>query len=64
MTSFMNAAKVLGKFLERIRRAKNGAPKFFACGGLFFIVETLKTVKFSKFIEKSSNPENLFCNSK
>ena len=33
--------KVLGKFLAR----KKGAPKFFACGGLFFVVEALKTVK-------------------
>ena len=37
--------KVLGKFLARLRRAKKGVPKFFACGGLFFVVEALKTVK-------------------
>ena len=27
--------KVLGKFLARLRRAKKGVPKFFACAGLF-----------------------------
>ena len=37
--------KVLGKFLARLRRAKKGVPKFFACGGLFFVVEALKTAK-------------------
>ena len=37
--------KVLGKFLARLRRAKKGVPKFFACGGLFFVVEALKNVK-------------------
>ena len=26
--------KVLGKFLARLRRAKKGVPKFFACSGL------------------------------
>ena len=28
--------KVLGKFLARLRRAKKGVPKFFACAGLSF----------------------------
>ena len=37
--------KVLGKFLARLWRAKKGVPKFFACGGLFFVVEALKTAK-------------------
>ena len=37
--------KVLGKFLARLRRVKKGVPKFLACGGLFFDVEALKTVK-------------------
>ena len=36
---------VLGKFLARLRRAKKGVPKFFACAGLFFVVEALKTAK-------------------
>ena len=40
--------KVLGKFLARLRRAKKGVSKFFACGGLFFVVEALKTVKTAK----------------
>ena len=51
--------KVLGKFLARLRRAKKGVPKFFACGGLFFVVEALKTVKkpliFRIFFQKPSN---------
>ena len=51
--------KVLGKFLARLRRAKKGVPKFFACGGLFFVVEALKTVKkpliFRIFSQKPSN---------
>ena len=54
--------KVLGKFLARLWRAKKGVPKFFACGGLFFVVEALKTVKkplktvnFSKFLAKTVN---------
>ena len=37
--------KVLGKFLARLRRAKKGVSKFFACGGLFFVVEALKTAR-------------------
>ena len=37
--------KVLGKFLARLRRAKKGVPKFFACAGLFFVMEALKTAK-------------------
>ena len=43
---------VLGKFwrnsgvtLAQLWRAKKGIPKFFACAGLFFVVEALKTVK-------------------
>ena len=42
--------KVLGKFLARLRRAKKGVPKFFACGGHFSVVavEALKTVKTAK----------------
>ena len=27
--------KLVGKFFARLRRAKKGVPKFFACGGLF-----------------------------
>ena len=53
---------VLGKFLARLRRAKKGVPKFFTCGGLFFVVEALKTVKTTKkplffriFFQKPSN---------
>ena len=41
--------KVLGKFLARLRRAKKRVPKFFACSGLFFVVEALKTAKTVKF---------------
>ena len=26
---------LVGKFFARLRRAKKGVPKFFACGGLF-----------------------------
>ena len=37
--------KVLGKLLARLWRAKKGIPKFFACAGLFFVVEALRTVK-------------------
>ena len=46
-----------------VRHAKKGVPKFFACGGLFFVVEALKTIKnpikplktvnFSKFFPKT-----------
>ena len=32
---------------------KKGIPKFFACGGLFFVVEPLKTVNFSNFFPKT-----------
>ena len=38
----------VGKFFARLRRAKKAVPKFFACGGLFFVVEALKTVKTAK----------------
>ena len=51
------------KSSENFWRAKKGVPKFFACGGLFFVVEALKTVKkplkplktvnFSKFFPKT-----------
>ena len=37
--------KLVGKFFARLRRAKKGVPKFFACGGPFFVVEALKTAK-------------------
>ena len=48
---------LVGKFFARLRRAKKGVPKFFACGGLFSSwrhwkplknrLKPLKTVKFS-----------------
>ena len=37
-------------WLEIILRA--GIPKFFACGGLFFVVETLKTAKKPLIFQK------------
>ena len=52
--------KVLGKFLARLRRAKKGVPKFFACAGLFFVVEALKTVKKPLKPLKTVNFSNIF----
>ena len=48
--------KVHGKFLARFLPAKKEVPKFFACSGLFFVVEALKTVQ--KQLIVSQKPSN------
>ena len=63
---------LVGKFFARLRRAKKGVPKFFACGGLFSLwrhwkplKKPLKTAKNRKIFLKTSIfwkkwPQNFF----
>ena len=46
--------KLVGKFFVRLRRAKKGVPKFFACGLLFRCGGTEKPLETVKFSNKTS----------
>ena len=52
--------KVLGKFLARLRRAKYGVPKFYACGGLKTVKKSLKPLKKILNFQKLSKNRQIF----